>query len=348
MKLVPIRADELERLKPLWTLLHAHHQAVAPELAPYVSAETSWKHRRVQYEQILAAGGVGFLAHEDGIDAGYALCAVERGWRPATFALATGVAELATLILRPACRGKGLGTRLFQAVSAEADAHGLHNRLVGIIPGNTQAMRFYASRGFRPAWLTLTRFARSPALGIAPGAVDVLTVKPGEIDRLRPLWLSLHRHHQRVGPGLGPFVSDTHSWEIMRTLFLRASEERLLMCIEQAGAPVAMVSVAVIHDDITLADTWVTGRAVGEIEVLVVAAPLRGRGIGSALLEHAAARLRAAGINDLLISAIYPNQAAVRLYERQGFRPAWLEMIGARQPAPAKGTAAVRTGRTQL
>jgi hypothetical protein len=40
--------------------------------------------------------------------------------------------------------------------------------------------------------------------------LDALTA--AGIDRLRPMWLALHHHHQSVAPHLGPFVSDDESW----------------------------------------------------------------------------------------------------------------------------------------
>jgi hypothetical protein len=49
-------AGDLPRLRPLWLELHAHHQAVAPELAPFVGDDESWPVRRALYEHALAAG----------------------------------------------------------------------------------------------------------------------------------------------------------------------------------------------------------------------------------------------------------------------------------------------------
>ena len=60
--------------------------------------------------------------------------------------------------------------------------------------------------------------------------------------------------------------------------------------------------------------------------MLVVAADARGRGLGSAVMDAIDARLQAAGVVDQVIGAIEPNRDAIRLYERRGFRPAWLQM----------------------
>ena len=50
--------DDLDDLEPLWLQLHAHHQAVAPQLAPYVDDATSWGERRAHYVDALGAGRV--------------------------------------------------------------------------------------------------------------------------------------------------------------------------------------------------------------------------------------------------------------------------------------------------
>lgn len=65
--------EELERLRSLWLILHHHHQAVAPELAPYVDDDVSWAVRRAFYAQVLAHGGVALVACDRDRDLGYAL-----------------------------------------------------------------------------------------------------------------------------------------------------------------------------------------------------------------------------------------------------------------------------------
>ena len=76
-----------------------------------------------------------------------------------------------------------------------------------------------------------------------------------------------------------------------------------------------------------LPDTWETGERVAEIESLSVAPAARGAGIGSALLDRIDAELEAEGVRDVLIGALVTNAGAIRLYERRGFRPAWLYMF---------------------
>jgi hypothetical protein len=73
----------LSRLEPLWLELHAHHQAVSPELGPFVSDAASWAVRRELYEEVLAAGGFAFVACDGEADVAYALAGAEPAHWPA-------------------------------------------------------------------------------------------------------------------------------------------------------------------------------------------------------------------------------------------------------------------------
>ena len=50
----------------------------------------------------------------------------------------------------------------------------------------------------------------------------------------------------------------------------------------------------------------------------------RGAGIGSALLDGLERALERAGIDDLVLGVLPGNTAAMRLYERRGYRPTWM------------------------
>jgi len=74
-------------------------------------------------------------------------------------------------------------------------------------------------------------------------------------------------------------------------------------------------------------DTWRTGDRIAEVETLCLDPAARGEGIGSALLDRVDEELAADGVDDVLIGAIVTNTDAIRLYERRGFRPAWLYLL---------------------
>ena len=150
------------------------------------------------------------------------------------------------------------------------------------------------------------------------------------IDRLRPLWLELHHHHRDVGgEALGPFVDDATSWRECRAMFAGyLARGGFALLAERDGELVgyAVVGISPVSDTL-LPDTWETGERVAEIESLSVAPAARGAGIGSALMDRIDAELEAEGVRDVLIGALVANVDAIRLYERRGFRPAWLYMF---------------------
>jgi ribosomal protein S18 acetylase RimI-like enzyme len=161
-------------------------------------------------------------------------------------------------------------------------------------------------------------------------AITISRAGAEALDRLRPLWLALHHHHQAVGgERLGPYVDDDASWTARRALyeeFLAGGGFALLA--ERAGALVAYAMVAIkTSTETELDDTWQSGERVAEIETLVVLPEARGEGVGSALLDAIDAELAGMGIADVLIAAFVTNTEAIRLYERRGFRPASLYMI---------------------
>jgi ribosomal protein S18 acetylase RimI-like enzyme len=161
--------------------------------------------------------------------------------------------------------------------------------------------------------------------------VDVTITRTGAeaLDRLRPLWLELHHHHQAVGgPALGPYVDDDVSWTACRATYAQLlARDGFVLLAERGDDLVGYALVAVLPAaDTILDDTWSVGERIAEIETVCVAPSERGAGIGSALLDRIDAELDAAGIADVLIGAVVTNTDAIRLYERRGFRPAWLYM----------------------
>lgn len=326
MTIEEITQDDLGRLEPLWLSLHAHHQVIAPQLAPYVGDAESWAVRRTVYEAALAEGGFALIAREAGLDLGYALHRRSPSHWSATFVTSADLAELETVAVAPEARGRGIGSALLDAVDERVAATGVTDDVVGVVQGNDRAIELYRRRGYTPAWVTLTRFqSQPPPPAVVPDAV-VEDVPPAEIDGLRSLWLSLHHHHQAVASELGPFIGDEASWETVRGLLASDSADGELLRVGPKERPDGFICVAISHDDPLWADTWRVGRDVAEITFLVVADHARGRGLGSTLLEAVDARLAVRGITDQAVGAIEPNHGAIRLYESRGFRRAWLEL----------------------
>jgi ribosomal protein S18 acetylase RimI-like enzyme len=159
---------------------------------------------------------------------------------------------------------------------------------------------------------------------------DDVTLRHGGADDLpllEPLWLAIHHRHAASMPGLAPYVSDEESWAERRALYadLLAKPGTVLVLAYGGGAPIGYGMATVTPTGETwVADTWRTGHRIGEVETLGVLPEFRGRGIGGRLLDVLDGELAAAGVRDVVIGALAGNAAAIRLYERRGFRPTWL------------------------
>ncbi len=152
--------SSLDMLRPLWLTLHRHHQAIAPNLAPYVDDNTSWAMRRQFYGECLShKGSFLFLAYVGDDLVGYALVLVQATsamWSD-TWVTGDRTAELETLVVAPEQRGKGIGTLLLDRVESELDRLGITDVIIGSLPSNTRTLDMYRRRGFEPTWLVMTR-----------------------------------------------------------------------------------------------------------------------------------------------------------------------------------------------
>ncbi len=147
----------IDELRPLWLELHHHHRSVS-RVQPFVDDATSWTVRRRSYVETFAAGGFALLAHEDGALVGYAMVRLHDG-PDDSWALADRYGEIWTLLVTERMRGRGLGGALLDAVDAEFERLGVGDQIIGVLPGNADAVRLYERRGFRPTWLYLSRFS---------------------------------------------------------------------------------------------------------------------------------------------------------------------------------------------
>ncbi|HEY7687766.1 MAG TPA: GNAT family N-acetyltransferase [Dongiaceae bacterium] len=333
MSFAPLSPRDIPRLERLWLQLHRHHQELAPELAPYVSEETSWALRSRQYREVLEGGGFGFIASDGAGDRGYLLCARRPMQWQATFPLPPMLWELVSIYVEPRQRGSGLGSAMLRAMEDRIAVADTPTKLIGLIPQNRRAAAFYQARGYVPAWLTLTRFRRPAQIDEArmeqSAGIALSALPSADVGALEPLWLELHHHHQAVSPGLRPFLDDARSWPVIAELFEKSAKDGLLF-VAHAGDRLAGLASAAIYDVEDLpgyADTWVTGGRIAETKFLVVRDAFRGRRIGAALMDRVEREIARRGAHDHFIGAIEPNASAIRFYQSRGFRPAWLELL---------------------
>ena len=155
--------DDVDSLEPLWVAVHHAHAASMPELAPYVSDAETWTHERPLYLALLAKPDTLLLLARDGHElVGYALAhvsPVDETWIPDTWQTGPRIGELESIGVVAQRRGEGIGSALMDAVERELAARGLDDLILGVLPGNVDAIRLYERRGFRPTWMYLSRFA---------------------------------------------------------------------------------------------------------------------------------------------------------------------------------------------
>jgi ribosomal protein S18 acetylase RimI-like enzyme len=157
---------DLELLAPLWVAVHRRHIASMPELAPYVDDAASWSKRRELYRELLAKPDTILLVATVDDDAiGYGLAHVmdvDETWIPDTWQTGRRIAEIESVSVLPEYRGHGLGSHLLDELERQLAAAGIDDLILGVLPGNADAIRLYERRGYRSTWLYLSRLEGRP------------------------------------------------------------------------------------------------------------------------------------------------------------------------------------------
>lgn len=144
-------SDRVDELEPLWTALHRQHARVAPSLGGLRvrSDSAAWDRRRRAYQSWLRAPDAFVLVAERGGDpVGYVLVRFGHGLHGWDSDERLPVLE--SLAVLPDARGAGVGTALLDAVEGELASRGARHFILGVIPQNSAAIRFYERRGLVP------------------------------------------------------------------------------------------------------------------------------------------------------------------------------------------------------
>jgi ribosomal protein S18 acetylase RimI-like enzyme len=143
--------------------VHEHHAQTMPELSPYVSNAATWRERRSLYENLLRKRDtLLLLASKDEHLVGYALVHLAPAsdtWVGDTWATGDRIAEVESLSVAPEHRGAGIGRALLERCHAEIRAVGVDDIVIGVLAGNSNALRLYTRLGYKPTWLYLSRFS---------------------------------------------------------------------------------------------------------------------------------------------------------------------------------------------
>ena len=139
-------------------------------------------------------------------------------------------------------------------------------------------------------------------------------------------------HHRRLTGHEWPVRDAEAAWDIRRSEYLDwlgAGSATLFTAAEDPSAE--LVGYAMLRVTPPGA-TWDLGPEIGEVESLAVLERARGEGVGSALLAACRDALRRRGIDHWMVAVVEANAAATRLYEREGFRPHYRQMLGRIDP----------------
>jgi ribosomal protein S18 acetylase RimI-like enzyme len=155
-------ADDLPLLESLWIAVHHRHAQTMPQLAPYVSDGDTWTIRSALYRELLAKPDTLLLMAFHGESAvGYGLAhvlSVEDSWIPDTWQTGARIGEIESLSVLPDYRSSGLGSLLLDQLETHLRTRGAKDLILGVVPGNADAIRLYERRGYQPTWLYLSRF----------------------------------------------------------------------------------------------------------------------------------------------------------------------------------------------
>ncbi len=150
----------------------------------------------------------------------------------------------------------------------------------------------------------------------------------GEVDRLEPLWRSMVEHHRALTAGEWPVRDGDEAWALRRRQYLDWLRDGTGTLFTAAVNPSSELVGYALLRVAPPGPTWSLGPEMGEVESLAVLESGRGKGVGGALLSACRSALVERGIEYWSVDVVEANTDAVRLYEREGFRPFYRQLLG--------------------
>jgi ribosomal protein S18 acetylase RimI-like enzyme len=166
-----------------------------------------------------------------------------------------------------------------------------------------------------------------------------------DVERVEPLWRELVAFHERTVEPRWPVREAAEAWRRRRAQYqewVSQTSGWLLLAVADGdpGEPpdgYALVRILVPGP------TWKLGERIGELETLVVAERARGAGVGTSLIAAARELVGEHGIEYWSVGVVESNRGAVALYEREGFRPHYLQMLAPLEPQAPPADGRLRT-----
>ncbi|GAA5117553.1 GNAT family N-acetyltransferase [Pseudonocardia adelaidensis] len=151
--------------------------------------------------------------------------------------------------------------------------------------------------------------------------IEITRGRLADVDALAPLWTAMVEHHRTVVAGRVPVRPAAESWDMRRREYASWLDDGSgLLFLARREAADEVIGYAVCRL-LASGPTFDLGPVRGDVESLAVSPRARGAGVGTALLGAVRAELERRGCRHWSISVAADNAAAVRLYERVGFRP---------------------------
>jgi ribosomal protein S18 acetylase RimI-like enzyme len=159
---------------------------------------------------------------------------------------------------------------------------------------------------------------------------EVIVADAARLDEVEPLFKAMVEHHRAVAGEHWPVRDGDQAWGRRRRQYsdwLSGGRAWLLLAVDQAAPTAGAAGYAMVRLT-EPGPTWDLGTPLGELESLAVAEHARGQGTGTRLMDAARDLLRARGAGYWSVGVVEANAAAVRLYERAGFRPYYRQLLG--------------------
>jgi GNAT superfamily N-acetyltransferase len=150
------------------------------------------------------------------------------------------------------------------------------------------------------------------------------------LDQIRPLWLALRNHHNKIAPDLGPIREDDESWRRRRAQYeawLADPRAFFLLARRQHRA----VGYAFVRVEALGSPTWAGDGDAADLETLSLLPEARGTGVGARLIALVREEVERQGYAQLSLTAVATNHDALRFYEREGFTPTFIVLRDTRR-----------------